>query len=516
MALRKVLSIPIACEFLLVFVVAWPDFISAQDMSETMVPIAQLKWNGPGAEVKFASGFCLSEDCRFVGTSYHVAMMTQLRKIKGDKIIHRYLATGPGDDEATINDGASASPMKYNLGRDIAIYELHYPLAHYHGVPFSLIDLRLGQEVDIYAYPKKSISPTRSLLKFHGVFKGETTGGLLAFDYSPSNGIAIGPGASGGLVIDNKSQQVVGILSGVARDGEFVAMAVPIESLANFVSKVQPWLAESLFPSTYKETISPASADRYPKFVPLGVVDLPQGRRDEPADVKTLRENAQRQAGSMRNLVAVQSFSWGSGDKAPSAFAEYEVKILEGFQRFREFPDGQKEFQNVPFPPLNTVVVPGGEWSELPEMLGTSSQVKIRQAPDAVVNGHRLKVFQYQAESEDGVCVFKSVREKLIFSHSNIIDVPCYGEVWTDEHLNILRVSEHLELPGEWNAYESVVTYGWLRRASDADRVIPTTIFTQVRNGKKVYWCRGLFTNYRIFDATAKIVASDYAQSSPH
>lgn len=218
----------------------------------------------------------------------------------------------------------------------------------------------------------------------------------------------------------------------------------------------------------------------------------------------------------MRNLDAVQSFAWGSGDKAPSPLAEYEVKILEGFQRFREYPDGKKDLQNVPFPPLNTVVVPGGEWSELPQMLGTSRQVKIRQAPDHVVEGHRVRVFQYQAESEDGVCVFKSVREKLIFSSSRIVDVPCYGEVWTDERLNILRVSEHLELPGEWKAYESVVTYGWLRRAGDAERIIPMTIFTQVRNAKKVYWCRGFFTNYRIFDAQAKIVASAAAQSLPH
>lgn len=149
-------------------------------------------------------------------------------------------------------------------------------------------------------------------------------------------------------------------------------------------------------------------------------------------------------------------------------------------------------------------------------MLGTSRQVKPRQAADHLVEGRRVKVFQYQAESEDGVCVFKSVREKLIFSSCNIIDVSCYGEVWTDERLNILRVSEHLELPGEWKAYESVVTYGWLRRPGDADRIIPITILTQIRNGKKVYWCRGFFTNYRIFDAQAKVVASDSAQSLLH
>ncbi len=501
----------LVCLFSLFTMMSLASVAFAQELDKAVFPITELKLLGPGAELKFATGFCLSQDCRFVGTNYHAAMMAQFRKIKGDKVIHRYLATGQNDDGATINDGPSANPMKYNPGRDIAVYELRYPLAHFHGIGFSLEALQLGQQVDIYAYPKNAISPKRSLLTFHAAFKGETPGGLLAFDYSPFNGKSIRPGASGGLVVDSKSQLVVGILSGVARNGEPVAMAVPIESLANFVSKVEPWLAQSLFPSASKQTISPASADLCPKFVPLPAADSAHGRRDEPTDVKELRKKAQQQADNMRNLVAVQSFAWGSGDKAPSSFAEYEVKVLEGFQRFREYPNGKKELQNVPFPPLNTAVVPGGEWSELPQMIGTASQVKVRRAPDAVIDGNRIKVFQYRAQSEDGVCVFKSVQESLFYSRGKTVDAPCYGEVWTDEDFNILRMSEHLELSGKWKAYESVVTYGWLRRAGEVDRLIPVTILTQIRNDGKVHWCRGLFTNYRIFDAQAKIVATDYA-----
>lgn len=149
-------------------------------------------------------------------------------------------------------------------------------------------------------------------------------------------------------------------------------------------------------------------------------------------------------------------------------------------------------------------------------MLGTSRQVKIRQAPDVMVGENRIKVFQYRAQSENGVCLFKSVQEYLFYSHGKVVDAPCYGEVWTDERFNIPRVSEHLELSGKWKAYESVVTYSLLRRAGESDRVIPVTIFTQIRNGKKVYWCRGLFTNYRIFDAQAKIVTGYNVQSLPH
>src|SRR5215831_712521 len=267
MLLRKAPSILIAYSSLLLAALAsLTPTVFAQDLSKTVLPINQLKWIGLGTEGKFGTGFCLDFDCRYIGTNYHVAMMTQPRKIKGDKVIQRYLATGADDDGATMNEGFSASPMRYTLSRDLAIYELRYPLPHCHGIPFSLIDLRLGEEVDIYAYPKESINPIRSLLRFHGAFKGETTEGLLAFDYSPSDGKDIRPGASGGLVVDGKSQKVVGILSSVARDGEAVVMAVPIQSLAEFVSKVQPWLAQSLFPSASSETISPALFDLYPKF----------------------------------------------------------------------------------------------------------------------------------------------------------------------------------------------------------------------------------------------------------
>lgn len=516
MHLQRILPLSILYSLLLLTAMGpLNSTVFAQDLSKTVFPITQLKILGPGAEFKFATGFCLSEDCRFVGTNYHVAMMTHVRKIKGDKVIHRYLATGPDDDGATINEGPSSNPMKYNPGRDIAIYELRRPLAHFRGIPFSLNDLQLGQEVDIYAYPKESVSPLRILLKFHGAFKGETTGGLLAFDYSPSGGETIRAGSSGGLVVDSKSQQVVGILSGVAGDGEPVAMAVPIEALANFLSKVEPWLAQSLFPSANKDSISPASSDFYPKFVHMPATESPQGWRYEPPEVKTLRKKAQQQADGMRNLIAVQSLAWGSGDKAPAAFAEYEVKILEGFQRFREYPDGKKELQNVPFPPVNTVVVPGGEWSELPQMVGMALRLKIRQAPGAVVDGHPIRVFQYQANSEDGVCVFKSVTDLLFGSHSKIASASCYGEVWTDAELNILRASLHLELPGQWRDYQSVVTYGWLRSAEEGPRLIPLTICTKVEFKKKVYWCRGLFTNYRIFDSRAKILTGYNVQTLP-
>ncbi|SRR6266851_1202644 len=517
MVLRKVIPILIVCSCLApsapgqeVFpkplpVVFPSTVVHAHDFNRTVVPITDLKLLGLGIEGMFGTGFCLDPECRFIGTNYHVAMMARSRKIKGEKVIQRYLATGPDDEGATVNDGPSVGSMRYTLSRDLAIFELRHSVPHHHGASFSLDDLQVGQEIDIYSYPKETINPIRSLLQFHGTFKGQTTTGLLAFDYSLSAHKAIRPGASGGIVVDSKTRQIVGILDGIARNGEAIALAVPVQSLADFVSKVQPFLAQSIFPST--KGISPVSADLYPKFAP-SPADVLQHRPEEPAEVKVLRNKSQLLADSMRNFIAVQTFAWGSGNKVPDAVSAYEVRVLDGYQRFRKYPDGKKELQDVPFPPLNTVMVPGGEWSELPQMVGTELRLKIRQAADVVVNERRMKVFQYRADPEDGVCRWKSNFDFGFFAVNKIVTVACYGEVWTDEDTNILRMSEHYELPGKWKDYQGVVTYGWLQRTNETPRLIPLTISTQAEYNKKVYWCRGRFTNYQVFSSRVKITAN--------
>ena len=518
--------------------VSFAPVASSQDLNYAVLPITDFKlklkkkslpsslgWSAlvpkvaPAIEEDFGTGFCIDPDCRLIGTNYHVAVFARPRKIKGQEVIQRYLATGPDDEGATLNDYLSERPLKYTLNRDLAIFELRHPVPHYHGIAFSLDDLELDQEVDIYAYPAGAINPVRSLVRFHGAYKGETTQGFHAFEYSRTNGKPIHGGASGGLVVDSKTQKVVGVLSraGLGKNGKEVALAVPVRSLADFVSKVQPWLANRIFPTAEEQAIPPDLADLYPKFQWPTATGSLQHRAEEPPAVKALRSKAQILADSMRNFVAVQTFSWGRGNQAPTAMAEYEVQVLEGFQRFREYPDGKKELQDVPFPPVNTVVVPGGEWSELPQMVGADLHLKIHEAADTVVNGRPIKVFQYVADVEDGVCVFKSVRDYGFFEASKIVNIPCHGEVWTDEDLNIVRISQHLELLGKWQDYQSVVTYGWLRLADNTPRLAPLTVSTQAEFKNKAYWCRGLFTNYRMFSSKTKIMsAANYnVQSLP-
>jgi hypothetical protein len=157
---------------------------------------------------------------------------------------------------------------------------------------------------------------------------------------------------------------------------------------------------------------------------------------------------------------------------------------------------------------LNDSLPPGDEWSELPEMVGTKLGLKISQAPDVVANEQRIKVFQHQAAIEDGVCTFKSVYDFAFFAVNKIATVACHGEIWTDEDTNILRISEHLEIPGKWHDYQAVVTYGWLNGIDQTPRLIPVTISAQVGDNKKVSWCRGVFTNYKVFTSQVKVAAN--------
>ncbi|HZQ68217.1 MAG TPA: hypothetical protein VFA68_06840, partial [Terriglobales bacterium] len=223
---------------------------------------------------------------------------------------------------------------------------------------------------------------------------------------------------------------------------------------------------------------------------------------------------AEALADGMRNFIAVQSFAWGSGNQDPRAEAEYEVQVIDGSQRFREYPDGKKELEQPPYPHLSGWVLPSDQWSTLPKMVGTEYRLKIRQAADAVVRNKRFKVFQYYASAEDNLCPFAPVEDFGFFSVTKTVAVACYGEVWTDEGTNIVRISENLDLSEKrkdyrgWESYQIVLTYGWVQRTKENSWLVPLTIFTEAREKKHVYWCRGQFTGYQMFDARARLLSN--------
>lgn len=499
----------------------------SRDLNKAVVPISKLQSYGLLQTVKFGTGFCIDPDCRFIGTNYHVATaMGKHFKVEGSPVVHRWLGTGPNDEEASDNRQPFVPGLKYKtkfaLIRDIAIVELRWPLSKkgYHGVPFYNDDLQYGQDAYIYAFPL-NWNAKRHLGKFKAKFLGynvkysklpweDLSDKLLVFDYDQQDGKLRG-GASGGIVVDGLGR-IIGILNALAPDLEHAAIVVPVHAFADFLSRVQPYLSTQLFSKSV--AIPPASPDNYPEWVPVhhkcgeqsGTCVL-QERPIESPEVQALRRKATVLADSMRDFIAVQSFEWGKGDRGstPEAVAQFEVRVINGYQKFREYPNGSKEYQDVPFPaPLNTAVATGGEWSEMPGLVGNNLKLRINHAPDITINGETLQVFQWVGHMEDGICKFKTIVDLGVVSRSKVNTLDCYGEVWTDSEQNLVRASENYKLLGTWKNYRGVVTFGLVAIGDHKVRV-PMTIATQAELHKKLYWCQGIFSDYYEFGSTVKI-----------
>jgi len=514
-----------------------PSTATTIDFSKVVVPIGAIKilpklsvgltgriTPKVGESLLFGTGFCLDAVCRFIVTNYHVGKLVSARKVRHQKIVNRYFATGPDDREATLNFLSGHDPMPYATKRDLALLELRWPIKGYHGLRFSIDDLEPGQEVDIYAFPY-DFNPFRGLKRVTARFSAPTTSGLLAFDCDPAadKQIHIAGGSSGGIVVDRKTQRIVGILGEV---NGTIALAVPVKTLVDFVSKVQPFVAVKTFPAFKNPGFE--SVDIYPrfepqpdftsKFEPVHTGTL-QRRPAEPDDVVVLREKAQRLADSMRNFIAVQSYDWGSGDKEPEAHAEYEVKVVDSRQTFRRYPYGTKELVEAEFPRISGFATGANEWAELPKMLGTEYKLRIRRAEDTEINGEKIKVFQYRADLEDKLCGFDPIEDYVFFEIRYHVDTACHGEAWVNENGDIIRISESLETADKrkeyrgWHENRTVLTYGQIKIADEPSRLTPLTTFVESHNGKRIYWCRGTFSNYHLFASHSRLVAATQGTS---
>jgi len=495
-AMHIIVVLCIARTMLLALPVCAQEFVPEQVVFPITDFKPDIKYLAPFS-MKFGTGFCLDQDCRFVGTNYHVAkLMGKYVRIKGAFSAHRYLDSDSDDAGAQDINLSWGGSLKYTAAHDLAIYEMRHPLKHLHGIGFDADDLENNSEADIYAYPF-NWNPKRGLVRWHGKFIGNSPEGLLAFRYEEGR---VRGGASGGIVVDSKTNKIVGILSGMGGGKDRIALAVPVKELADFVTRAQPYLQATLFPKTV--FVSPVAADLYPPYVWPRAEDLSRRPVESPEVVK-LRRMAQHLADSMRNFTATETFAWGHGNREPEVTDAYETLIVDGWQRWRR-PGDKRFYELVPFPPLNSSIVSGAEWSELPRMVGTELNLKIHQAPDAVVGGRTIQVFQYAANVEDRVCWFRSVMNFGFFQRSASKFYDCHGEVWMDESGTILRISEALDLSGPWYRWWGVMTYGWLEK-DGTQYLVPVTITTQAEH-KKTYWCRGLFTDYELFGVKARLV----------
>jgi hypothetical protein len=474
--------------------------LSTASARETVVPITKLQIYGPLGAIRFGSGFCLDPECRFIVTNYHVAeVMGKRFSIQHDHVVQRWLASGPNDRGATDKG--------FNPLHDLAVIELQHSLSQrgFHGLPYNMQevkDLTIGQIVDIYSYPLE-LNPKRKLERFHGAYMGVDQGGLLAFSYDP-NPLHVRGGGSGGLIVDARGR-VMAVLSGVAVNQKNVVVGVPVSELSGFLSKIQPYLAARLFPKT--AFIPPVVPDHYSEWIPPKPDGHLERRPVEPPDVQLLRRKAQDVVDTMRSLISVESFEWGAGSftNDPQAIGYYQVRTFDGYQNFREYPEGRKEMNAVPWPALNDAIEPGDAWSEAPKLVAKQYDLRIHRVPDIVWKGQSLRVFQYFGSKEDKVCEFDNQFDFIIFVHHDLEAYNCSGEVWTDQEENIVRISENFHKLNSWGNLMLVVTFGWADIEGER-LLVPLTIWMQVVDKSQIDWCRGQFTDYQQFRPTVRLL----------
>jgi hypothetical protein len=132
--------------------------------------------------------------------------------------------------------------------------------------------------------------------------------------------------------------------------------------------------------------------------------------------------------------------------------------------------------------------------------------LRIVFAGEVDADAHHFKIFQYQADAEDGICGFDHIVDFGFAEFHRPKVLPCYGEVWTDEDMHILRISQHLELTGRWHNWKEVVTFGWVDTTIGSSRLLPVTISAQAQYRNTIHWCNGRFMNYHTFSATSRII----------
>lgn len=488
----------------------------------------------PFSTQRLGTAWCLTTDCQLLITNYHVVKFIGPKlKVNGEKVSAYWLATGPDDTDARMMPSFTES-YKFNVVRDLAILKVAKPLSskQMHGVRLFSGELRSGDAVTVLSYAAGKLTETT------GHFDSFIEDGILKFALDSP----LTAGCSGALIL-NERDEAVGVL--FALDPSLKsAFAVPIWSLAEFIKKIDSPDYAALFPvepfhrhiehrllmpsaSTMSAPAMQAvqqAADETNSFVtaatggltpsavlPMSMLNAaelsvpPESRRvesalrtrnPEPREVQALREGAQRMVAQMADFIALQTVLFPD-----HRVSQHQVRVIDGQQVFIG-SDG-RELKQLPIPPIG--MVPGSEWRDLPQMVGSDLRLPLHYVGEKQQDGVRLRVFQYTATAEDGVCGMRVKRGVLSRTWKGA--VPCHGEVWTDYDFNVLRITQDLVMPPQSGLTSSSISvlYGWTHFDSVPARLVPVSMHLEAHDSKQTIQSSATFTNYRMFYAHATI-----------
>lgn len=518
-----------------------PDKVVVEIRSHHIDPKESLKHLGVSVVSNSGTGYCFGAGkCDLILTNYHVAeRVFSPLQVNGVKVLQTYEATSSQDRGAIWEKSPLGFYVKLVPVRDIAIFRMAHPLKGMHGIPLSTRAIRNGEKVRISGYPGG-----RKLTTAEATFYGEAKDGLLFFKVKPGDEPMLAPGISGSLVVNEKNE-AVGLVQGFANGN--MAAVVPVWSLAEFVKKIQPKRYPDMFSSsgetayrrnnlelvpidlvTESEDLAkeigsgvgmsppPALPEDYlsynldrsippltPRLMNSGSAHI---RDMEPDNVQVLRMNARDMVESINDLIAVGT-QRSTGGKTPEETDQYQLRMVAGNQTWTT--DG-KEIDQLPCPKANGYGI-GSDWSEFPNLLGNNLRVSIQQVEDLYLQGWgSVKVFRYGATVEDKVeQIDYCTNYGFGFHTEKVIPVAVSGEVWTDDALNILRITQELLAPPSmgWLNLRDSVLYGWLESPNGGRRLVPTNIIARAElvDDHQVYSTLCRITDYHQFNVSVVV-----------
>ena len=213
-----------------------------------------------------------------------------------------------------------------------------------------------------------------------------------------------------------------------------------------------------------------------------------------------MRATAHRMVQQMADFIALQTVTFPG-----NAVWQHQVRVIDGQQLFVA-SDGT-ELKELPIPRAG--MVPGSEWRDLPQMVGSDLRLPLRYIGEVPQGAAKVRVFEYSATAEDAVCGMRVKRG--IFSRTWKGAVPCRGEVWTDHDFNILRITQDLAMPRQSGLTSSSISvlYGWAGFGSVQRRLVPVSMRLRAQDSKRtLIESSATFTNYRMFLAETTIRAN--------